>query len=269
MHPNPIVIGILCDTHLINPDDFISCELIEIRFDLIPEALNSVDTLNSTLSHIRSLFPTHALMGTIRLERDGGKWPVEASKDRIKFFQAMIRTGELDWIDIELEEIALMELHPECLEHNTQILCSHHNFKQSYHAEELTALTQEIQLSGANAAKFALTFKGAGDAQELYRFLHERTDHYVFAAFSMGDLGRESRLLAPLLGASGTYGYTGDTAAAPGQITTQAMTQFFKSIHLHSYLEGVNMNRELLSQHVQVLAQQFLQDLDSHTEDLT
>lgn len=227
MHPSPQIIGLFTQSPLdisIPLEDFRHCQIIEVRFDLFPEVLDKMDAV---IAKLRELFPHQALMATIRLQRDGGYWPNDDAMGRAALFKRIIMSEEFDWVDFEYEEPNLLSLAPDCVEHQVQILVSHHNFQASYNHSELEALTQEIEVSGASAAKFALTFQSPEDEVELYQFLQNRSDYFVFAAFSMGELGQASRVVAPLLGASGTYGYTGKTPSAPGQWSLNQLAEFF------------------------------------------
>lgn len=243
MHPNPLIIGLLNQhpTHgdvKMNVQNFIDCGLIEVRFDLFDGfAEYNADEISHLVNEIRNAFPSHSLMATIRLTRDGGLWPVERADQRTQCFEAIIKTGQFEWVDFEFEEPALMGLRDICLDYNAQILCSHHNFNQSYTESELSNLTKKIDVLGASAAKFALTFQSLDDESHLYNFIRNRQDDFVFAAFSMGALGEASRVVAPILGASGTYGFTGETPSAPGQWKISALVRFFRHYHEVSTLE--------------------------------
>lgn len=230
MHPSPLIVGLLTTSpQNVSAEDYRPCGLIEVRFDLILD-FDQNDFERQTLEiiqQVRKIFPDQALMATLRLERDGGRWPEDLLSMRAPVFRTLIESEEFDWVDFEREEPELFELAGTCLDFQVQMLCSHHNFQGSYSSTELETMTQEMEILGASAAKFALTFQEASQEEELYHFLNHRSDHFVLAAFSMGELGQASRVIAPLLGASATYGFVGQTPSAPGQWSIDSLGEFF------------------------------------------
>ncbi len=98
-----------------------------------------------------------------------------------------------------------------------RILASHHNFVSGHTLGELTFYAAKAHTLGAQGLKLALMFQTDREEQDLYQFIGSEPPLPLMAAFGMGERGKASRVLGPLLGAPLTYGFAGNRPAAPGQ----------------------------------------------------
>jgi 3-dehydroquinate dehydratase-1 len=206
------------------------CEVLEVRLDTFSE-----NNWTDLVKLISVEFPETLLLITCRLERDGGSWPSKKSKERSFAIKALLdlcfeEGVEVDYLDFEIEEVGELHIIKPILEKaNIELLLSHHNFNQSYTQSELEIKHTEMMTAGADCTKFALMYTCGADIVEAQKFVSSAPKG-LRACFGMGDLGKQSRLLHPLLGggaANWTYGFVGDKPSAPGQISIQEMHDFF------------------------------------------
>lgn len=193
------------------------CDALEIRYDLLPAGVK----WSHVAENIRGRFPRALLVGTIRLERDGGKFPTEKSLGREALWRDILSAAvKPDFIDIEAED--LDELFPKLAKDFSQsgvrFLVSHHDFQKISSTMELENLIQKAKAVRANGFKTACMSSTWGDFEGLYPFIAQNApDFELFSLFAMGKTGEESRLKSLAFGANLTYCSLGN-AVAPGQI---------------------------------------------------
>ncbi len=76
---------------------------------------------------------------------------------------------------------------------------------------------EKMQSIGANMAKMAVTASSPDDVLRLLNVTRKANKKGRVITIAMGDAGRISRIVAPLLGSEITYASVGD-AVAPGQL---------------------------------------------------
>jgi 3-dehydroquinate dehydratase I len=217
--------------NFIYKDEINLCDALEIRYDLFDNPENWKDYA----SKVRNEFPGKEIIGTIRLEADGGAFPDYLSDKRnILLFELML-LGEWNWVDLEYEQRRFMaELTKGCKKSGCAILMSHHNFKTSYAHGHFKKIALEMIASGANGLKFAVMAQNDADLHEIYTFISQNraSDNPlpIMSAFSMGEHGRSSREVAPTMGAPYTYGYFGDKEPVSGQISVKKLYNKFNKL---------------------------------------
>ena len=107
MRCSPLIAGVLSAPVLESaeaaPDGEVAgnvrlCEVLEIRYDLFPDRKVWADIARRA----KSLHPSAILLGTIRLERDGGALPDSFGGRRMSFWEKIIDADERpDWLDLE------------------------------------------------------------------------------------------------------------------------------------------------------------------------
>jgi len=180
------------------------CDILEIRYDLFKD----VSQWNALSQKVFDLNPKALRLGTIRLERDGGKWENERAAERIELFEKI--SEGLDWIDLERGvELPL----------KNRIIRSWHLFDRVPSEQELSEFAEECLRFGACGCKVAAMAHSKDDVLPLYDFAKKYGNRFaLFAAFAMGEQGRESRVRSLEEGANLTYASIGE-ALAPGQLS--------------------------------------------------
>jgi 3-dehydroquinate dehydratase type I len=171
---------------------------------------------------------------TLRLQRDGGAWEDAMADEREKVWLAVLERGRFSgWIDIEAEEWP--RLSPQlrgALETGTcRVLLSRHDFQACPPIADLRGQLDHVKGRVVSGFKAAVTCKSRGELLDLLAFAREAAAATPNASvFSMGEAGRTSRVLAPLLGCPFTYGFLTGSAVAPGQLSARAMKDFYRGL---------------------------------------
>ena len=229
LNSSPKILGLITDQTFENfeafREDMGLCDLFELRLDLIS---GNEEEVEEKLGRLRTEFSAISWLVTDRLVRDGGTRPNEDSEERLERLAYWAQDPQTSWVDLELEEPELVKAFAKVkkeVELDVSLLLSHHNFQNAYNQEELLQKCSEAAKLPVDGFKMALTFQSAEQEKELYTFLKSQPPLPIVAAFSMGELGKRSRIFAPLCGAPFTYGYFGEVPSAPGQWSVKEMKQ--------------------------------------------
>jgi len=182
------------------------CGILEIRYDLFKD----IEEWGSLSQKVFELNPKALRLGTIRLEKDGGKWENEREAERVELFKKNL--DGLDWIDLERGiELSLKK----------KIIRSWHLFDRIPSEQELSEFAEECLKSGACGCKVAAMAHSKDEVFPLYDFAKKYGNKFeLFAAFAMGEHGKESRIRSLKEGANLTYVSIGE-ALAPGQLNVE------------------------------------------------
>jgi 3-dehydroquinate dehydratase-1 len=180
------------------------CGILEIRYDLFE---NMYEWSNLS-KKVFELNPKALRLGTIRLEKDGGKWKNFRAGERMALFDSA-----LDWIDLEREMLTEKSKH--------KIICSWHLFDRVPNIKELSEFAEECLKLGVQGCKVAAFAHSKSDVQPLYDFAKKYGKKFeLFSSFAMGEQGKESRFLSLKEGANLTYASIGKPLA-PGQLSVE------------------------------------------------
>lgn len=200
--------------------DLQACNALEIRYDFFEEA--EWPLLSERL---RKVAPHAMQIGTIRLKRDGGRFPDEKIGSRLGLWEGILQAEQVpEWLDLERDALAHMEaLRKMATPRGTRILVSEHNFVRVPNDMELKTFADDLARVKADGLKIAAMSISETDCDRLYKFIKKNARHFdMFAAFGMGETGRVSRLWSLKEGANLTYGAIGKVEA-PGQIDVSTM----------------------------------------------
>jgi 3-dehydroquinate dehydratase-1 len=183
------------------------CGILEIRYDLF----ENMEDWPSLSQKVFELNPKALRLGTIRLEKDGGKWENSKAGERMSLFD-----NALDWIDLERGMLTEKNKH--------KVICSWHLFDRVPSVKELSEFAEECLGLGTKGCKVAAFAHSKSDAEPLYDFAKKYGEKFeLFSAFAMGEQGRESRVRSLKEGANLTYASIGD-ALAPGQLSVEEIS---------------------------------------------
>lgn len=133
--------------------------------------------------------------------------------------------GGATYVDVETE--CDQGFIREVVEHSkvkgTQVIVSYHNYDNTPQPEELMAITEKCFHQGADVAKLAVM---AHNQVDIASILSLYATGRRLVAFGMGEAGRLSRALAPLLGAEFTFAAPdGGELTAPGQVSYSVLKE--------------------------------------------
>ena len=195
-------------------------DLLEWRIDGYDNVENTKDCL-SLLKEMRGIIGDTGLIFTCRIDREGGIKKISRSA-RLELNNAVIETGDVDIVDIELcndrEFIDSIKAHAQ--KSGTKIILSYHNFLETPSEHFIYSKLVEAQEAGGDISKFAAMPKNYGDVLTLLNATQKARNEAVqvpIVAMSMGPEGAVSRLAGGLFGSDITFAI-GMQASAPGQI---------------------------------------------------
>ena len=167
---------------------------------------------------------------TNRRREEGGKYRGEERK-RLSILQEAIGL-RADYIDVELaaERSSVQSLIRNKKE--TQLVLSFHDFKGTPSLKELRILFGRMIRLGADVIKivpFAKSWEDNLSILSLIPFAKEKKQKIV--AFCMGEKGKISRIVSPILGAAWTYASLDKSmASAPGQLTVRGLKDIWEKM---------------------------------------
>jgi len=247
---SPLIFGVVTAPMLAArrvPAQAWECDGLELRADGLP-AEEVVSAAEAFAAESLSRGFRGLTIFTLRLRRDGGAWEDERARGRESVWLALARRAEplCDFIDLEIEEISA--LSPAVVEAlrigKWKLLLSHHAFSP----EDSSAWERILgAMRGRNpeAVKFAVAIPDARSTEALLRFSRRVAREFpVSCVIGMGEAGRCTRVLSPLLGCPITYAFLGEGPVAPGQLSMDALRSVFASagageIALRSEMEGM------------------------------
>lgn len=191
-------------------------QMAEIRLDRCPLDIEEIETLFSSSDT--------PLVATCRVVDDGnGTW--EEAEEKLT---AAVEAGAA-FLDLEIEapkEVG-KRLRRACTEYGTTMIRSSHFFAGTPSDDVLRNTVEKCRKFGGEIVKIAAMAKSGEDvARVLGLYSQEQTSQRQaeLIAFSMGEIGRASRLECLRLGSPFTYAALNDNeAAAPGQWTYSEM----------------------------------------------
>ena len=187
--------------------------LVEIRFDLLKIDVEKINIL---------AMQCRQWIATCRPES-------LTERERTVLLSAAIRCGAT-YVDIEYEaddayRQPLVEL---ARQYSCRVIISYHNFELTPDADELKRIIIRSKEMGADCVKIAVTANSPADCARIMS-LYDSHDNIV--AFAMGEVGKITRVAAPLLGARFTFASVDEAhLTAPGQLTASQMETIYRMI---------------------------------------
>ncbi len=188
-----------------DPDEVIrfleSVDFAEIRLDLM--AVDAAD--------VRRIFSCPSRL--IATCRKGGR----SEAEREALLEAAVQAGAA-YVDLDLRTDTAMRgsILPLARRRGCKIILSFHDFERTPARADLIRTIDSGFRSGADIVKIACQVNAASENARLLGLLE---DPRPLVVVGMGELGRMTRVLAPLLGGRFTYaGAAAGQETAPGQI---------------------------------------------------
>ena len=195
-------------------------DLLEWRIDAYDEVENNKDCL-SVLKEVRAAIGEIPLIFTCRIDLEGGLKHI-SRKNRLELFTAVMKSGDVDIVDIELcnDEEFVKTLRERAKQSNVRLILSYHNFKETPSEQFIYSKLVEAQTAGADISKLAVMPGDYSDVLTLLNATNKARNETVqgpMVTMSMGPEGAVSRLAGGLFGSDITFAI-GMQASAPGQI---------------------------------------------------
>jgi 3-dehydroquinate dehydratase I len=131
-------------------------------------------------------------------------------------------------IEIEVSEEECREIIQCAKNHGCKIIISYHNFTETPGLKELFTIADDCYRRGADVAKLATMVNKQEDNARLMALY---SIGKPIVSLGMGELGKVSRVVAPLLGAEFTFAAQDDgSETAPGQIKYSEMKNLVSQI---------------------------------------
>jgi len=215
--------------------------IVEARLDLFPR-----DAWPSLPREIRRAFPRARLLATLRLDRDGGRWPDVAS--RLDALRSILDLHRWDYVDVEDDSPERDRMIAMVHAAKAGLVLSRHAFAPVA-AEEVCDTIAHLQRAaasdGAAVSKWAVRLEDPdGTLPGMLRQIASSGDGPVPAVFPMGPCSEAGRVAAALASGGWGYAHDGSGPAAPGQIAWPVFEALLGSIptpgsDLASWLDSV------------------------------
>jgi 3-dehydroquinate dehydratase type I len=204
--------------------------LLELRID----GLRKIN-LKKLLAHKKG-----EILVTNRMKEEGGAF-AGAEEDRVGFLMEAVALGA-DFVDIEARTdrpyIIKMREKIEALQGHTRLILSTHYLDGTPPLNVLKKKVDEGLAAGADIIKIVSYGRRMEDNLKVFNLISYALKRPIpIITFCMGEKGKISRVMAPLLGACWTFAALAEgQGSAPGQMTVREMKQVFKILSLRAML---------------------------------
>ncbi|MGB9937980.1 MAG: type I 3-dehydroquinate dehydratase [Methanobacterium sp.] len=193
----------------------LGADILEFRIDTLknPDA----DEVQKIASQIN-----HPLIITNRIKSEDGSFK-GSEEERIEI---LIKSAQYaDFVDIELQTDP--ELRNEVIMASKSTIVSYHDFKKTPSFKKLLEVVKKQKEIG-DIAKFAVMPNSYKDTLTVLNILSEVEDTIGIA---MGDIGKYTRLIAPIFGSPITFASI-DKESAPGQLDIQTTKDILRKLEV-------------------------------------
>ncbi|MGZ7134783.1 MAG: type I 3-dehydroquinate dehydratase [Methanobacterium sp.] len=188
-------------------------DILEFRIDALRNPV--VDEVNNIIKEI-----DYPVIATNRMKDEGGFFK---GSDEERTSLLIEVAPNVDIVDIELQTDE--EFRQKVINASKSTIVSYHNFKNTPSSNELLDIVKMEQEIG-NIAKFAVMPEDYKDTLTVLKVLSEVQNTIGIA---MGDMGRYTRLIAPIFGSPITYASI-DKESAPGQLDVQTTKEILRKL---------------------------------------
>jgi 3-dehydroquinate dehydratase type I len=198
-------------------------DFIEVRLDSLRKHKELAD-----IAHCSDT----PLIATNRSPECQGKF-LGSENERKKILLDAAANG-FEYVDVELFTPGLKETVDNLRGMGVKAILSFHDFHETPSLSQLNdVLRREID-SGADVCKIVTTARLVEDNLTVLDFVSKVSESARIVCFSMGDLGKPSRLLSPVFGAFFTIAsLESGRKTASGQLTIQEMRTVYKALGLN------------------------------------
>ncbi len=197
-------------------------DLIEVRLDYL--------TNHDQIADIPSCSKT-PLIATNKSTEQHGKFS-GTETERQKILVDAAKNG-FAYVDVDLGTPNQTELISSLHEAGAKVIVSFHDFEQTPTWQQLNKVLDEEVALGADVCKIITTARAVKDNLTTLNFVSEASKKAKIVCFAMGDLGKQSRLVSPVLGAFFTFASLDEKRkTAKGQLTIHEMNSAYEALGL-------------------------------------
>ncbi len=218
----PFIAGVVTEISDLEDKLIDSIHILEMRVDMLPRI--DEDYLDEI---IRLAYQKNkVIILTVRSRIEGGLIEIH-DKERQRIYSRYI--DKIDAIDVEISSEELMKrLLPIMKSKDKFIIGSYHDFSITPHMEALEEIFNKGKALGADIVKIATMVNTVDELTRLIEFtLMHRNDDIV--TLGMGDRGRITRILNPVIGSLITFG-TIKRSSAPGQLSVDEIIDYWRRL---------------------------------------
>ncbi len=135
-----------------------------------------------------------------------------------------------DYIDVELETLEKEPAFAKATagKGKTKIILSFHDFEKTPGVKKLTSIINHMRECNVEVLKIATMINDDQDVKNLFKLLIDRKKNEKMIVVGMGEKGKITRILGPLLGSFLTFASTQYGETAPGQIDIMKLKKIYK-----------------------------------------
>ena len=221
MSDEPLIVGVIDEPAIEKAQlaEAMGADVLEARLDLW--GLSPEDT-RKFLKGLKSL--GLKVIGTNRWRLEGGRFEGDEA-DRIDSLIASLDL--IDLVDIELGCEMRDYVIEEARKHGVRVIVSYHNFELTPASDELSEIVSSMKASGADIGKIATMVNDLHDCLRLFELLLD--SQMKLSVIGMGELGKHTRVIAPIYGSVLNYASVGE-AVAPGQMKVGEMKEILRGL---------------------------------------
>jgi len=215
-------------------DDFLSnlkktqkiSDFVELRTDYIQDfSEEDIETIRKE-TKVQSIF-------TCRKKEEGGKFQGD-EKERVRILQKAIDSG-FEHVDIELKT---MKDNYFRLNKKVKLIVSYHNFAETPSYWDMQSIIYQMNELKPDILKIATMMHEEYESTKIYRLLTNKPHTEERIVIGMGEKGRMTRILGPLLGSYLTYASTQYGESAPGQIDINELKEIYKLLENNKFTKS-------------------------------
>jgi 3-dehydroquinate dehydratase-1 len=196
----------------------LGADLVELRIDAL------LDNDPQSVTHLMEEI-NHPIIATNRMREEGGYFMGSESERSGILVEA---ADYADYVDIELQTNE--KLRSEVIRATKSAIISFHDFERTPPRNELLEIVRRERELGA-IAKFSVMPQNRQDTLNVLEVVNQNDNTIGIA---MGELGRYTRVVAPLLGSPLTYASL-DGGSAPGQLDLNDTKEIINTLMAGDY----------------------------------
>jgi 3-dehydroquinate dehydratase-1 len=202
-------------------------DLVELRVDCIDGfSVGDIDLIKSKTKK-QAIF-------TCRKKEEGGFF-TGAESERMVILEKAIEVG-FDYVDVELSSNSNVSFK-DCFaalamttKKRAKIILSFHDFAKTSSLAELEEIKKQMKKYNPDIMKFATLVRDDRDSKILFQFLLNKQDDEKMIVVGMGEEGKLTRVVAPLLGSYLTYASNDYSISAPGQVDIIRLKKLYNEL---------------------------------------
>jgi 3-dehydroquinate dehydratase type I len=163
---------------------------------------------------------------TCRHKSQGGNFI--GSHDQQKLFLNLALNRNINYIDIDFDIYQKINLHKNSF---TKFIISYHNFDNTPNYDKLIEILQIMRSTDADIYKFATQVNNNLDNNIIFKLLINKNSQEEIIALGMGELGKITRIITPLIGGYLTFASVGESNSAPGQIDISELKEIYNNLN--------------------------------------